>query len=46
MHKTAFEISENIAIYDGYTDGTHWNGWACPWWNACALWQQWTSEAP
>lgn len=31
MHKTAFEIDDNIAIYDGYTDGTHWNGWACPW---------------
>lgn len=31
MHKSAFEIDDNIAIYDGYTDGTHWNGWACPW---------------
>ena len=31
MHESAFEIGDNIAIYDGYTDGTHWNGWACPW---------------
>lgn len=31
MHESAFEIDDNIAIYDGYTDGTHWNGWACPW---------------
>lgn len=31
MHESAFEINNNIAIYDGYTDGTHWNGWACPW---------------
>lgn len=31
MHESAFEISDNIAIYDGYTNGTHWNGWACPW---------------
>lgn len=31
MHESAFEINDNIAIYDGYTDGTHWNGWACPW---------------
>lgn len=31
MLESAFEIDDNIAIYDGYTDGTHWNGWACPW---------------
>lgn len=24
MHESAFEINNNIAIYDGYTDGTHW----------------------
>lgn len=31
MLESAFEIDDNIAIYNGYTDGTHWNGWACPW---------------
>lgn len=31
MHKTSFEISDCPVIFDGYTDGAHWNGWACPW---------------
>lgn len=31
MKESAFEIGEIEAIYKGYAEGTHWNGWACPW---------------
>ena len=30
MFKSKFQI-EDGPIYDGYTNGNHWNGWACPW---------------
>lgn len=35
MLESAFEIDDNIR-----------NCKFRKWWNACALWQQWTSEAP
>lgn len=31
MRKTRFVIDTNEDIYEGYTDGTLWNGWECPW---------------
>ncbi len=31
MKKTRFVIDTNEKIYEGYTDGTLWNGWECPW---------------
>ena len=31
MRKTLFTIDGFDAIWEGYTDGTHWNGWAKPW---------------
>lgn len=31
MKKTKFQICDNERIYEGYTDGRLWNGWACPW---------------
>ena len=31
MRKTKFNICDDERIYEGYTDGTLWNGWACPW---------------
>ena len=30
MFKGKFQI-EDGPIYNGYTNGNHWNGWACPW---------------
>lgn len=30
MEKAKFYIGDG-PIYDGYTNGNHWNGWACPW---------------
>ena len=30
MFKSKFQI-EDGPIYEGYTKGNHWNGWACPW---------------
>lgn len=29
MFKSKFQIEEG-PIYEGYTKGNHWNGWACP----------------
>jgi hypothetical protein len=29
MFKSKFQI-EDGPIYEGYTNGNHWNGWACP----------------
>lgn len=29
MRETKFQI-EDGPIYEGYTKGNHWNGWACP----------------
>lgn len=29
MFKGKFQI-EDGSIYEGYTNGNHWNGWACP----------------
>ena len=31
MRKTRFCICANEKTYEGYTDGTLWNGWECPW---------------
>lgn len=31
MKKSLFTIDSFGAIFEGYTDGQHWNGWACPW---------------
>lgn len=31
MRKTLFTIDGIEAVFEGYTDGSHWNGWACPW---------------
>ena len=31
MRKTRFVICDNEKSYEGYTDGTLWNGWECPW---------------
>lgn len=31
LHKTLFTIDGFEAIFEGYTDGSYWNGWACPW---------------
>ena len=31
MHKSYFTIDGFDGIFEGYTDGRHWNGWACPW---------------
>lgn len=31
LHKSLFTIDGIDAIFEGYTDGTHWNGWAKPW---------------
>ena len=31
MKKTLFTIDGIEAVFEGYTDGSHWNGWACPW---------------
>lgn len=31
MKKSLFNIDGFEAIFEGYTDGRHWNGWACPW---------------
>lgn len=31
MHKSYFTIDGFDGIFEGYTDGTHWNGWAKPW---------------
>ena len=31
LRKTLFTIDGTEAIFEGYTDGSHWNGWACPW---------------
>ena len=31
MRKTKFTICDDERIYEGYTDGTLWNGWECPW---------------
>ena len=31
MRKTKFTICDDERIYEGYTDGRHWNGWECPW---------------
>ena len=30
MKKSLFTIDGFDAIFEGYTDGKHWNGWACP----------------
>lgn len=30
MKKSLFTIDSVEAIFEGYTDGRHWNGWACP----------------
>lgn len=30
MFKSKFQINDG-PMYDGCTDGDHWNGWACPW---------------
>lgn len=30
MRKTLFTIDGIEGIFEGYTDGRHWNGWACP----------------
>ena len=30
MKKSLFTIDGFDAIFEGYTDGRHWNGWACP----------------
>ena len=30
MKKSLFTIDGIDAIFEGYTDGRHWNGWACP----------------
>lgn len=30
MRKSLFTIDGFEAIFEGYTDGRHWNGWACP----------------
>lgn len=29
MFKSKFQIDDG-PIYEGYTNGNHWNGWACP----------------
>lgn len=31
MKKSLFTIGGFDGIFEGYTDGKHWNGWACPW---------------
>ena len=31
MRKTKFQICDNERVYEGYTDGSTWNGWECPW---------------
>jgi hypothetical protein len=31
MRKTKFNICDNERVYEGYTDGSLWNGWECPW---------------
>lgn len=31
MKKSLFTIDSFDAIFEGYTQGQHWNGWACPW---------------
>lgn len=31
MKRTKFTICDDERIYEGYTDGTLWNGWECPW---------------
>ena len=31
MRKSLFTIDGFEAIWEGYTDGMHWNGWAKPW---------------
>lgn len=31
MRKTKFNICDDERVYEGYTDGTLWNGWECPW---------------
>lgn len=31
MRKTLFTIDGIEAVFEGYTDGSHWNGWAKPW---------------
>lgn len=30
MRKSLFTIDSFNAIFEGYTQGQHWNGWACP----------------
>lgn len=30
MKKSLFTIDGFDALFEGYTDGQHWNGWACP----------------
>lgn len=30
MRKSLFNIDGFDAIFEGYTSGQHWNGWACP----------------
>lgn len=30
MRKTKFNIGDNENVYEGYTHGNTWNGWACP----------------
>lgn len=29
--KCRFNIADTDVTYEGYTDGTVWNGWECPW---------------
>jgi hypothetical protein len=31
MNKTMFECDGFNGVFEGYTNGTYWNGWACPW---------------
>ena len=31
MRKAKFTIDGFDAVFEGYTDGTYWNGWAKPW---------------
>ena len=31
MRKTKFQICGDERVYEGYTDGSLWNGWECPW---------------
>ena len=46
MQKSMFTIDGIEAMFEGHTDGSHWNGWACPYFTKEVIDQIMTCSEP